>query len=280
MMKIPYFPGCTLKSNAKHFEDSAIAAAQELGIEFVEIPRWNCCGVVSSLATDDIIHHIAPIRNFIRVLEMNTQGIVSDEKRLLTLCSMCYNTLQRSNHRMRNNAEDLAIVNEFMREEIDYDGSVDVIHFLTLLKEHGFDKVRERVINPLRKLKVAGYYGCMLLRPTEIGIDHHEVPTILEDFINSLGASAIDWRSKSKCCGSYLTLNSKDTVVNLGYDILTDARKNGADLVVTSCPLCAFNLDNRQKDIKIKYPEFKNIPVLYFTQLMTVAFGLENQFWK
>ncbi|MBN2600457.1 MAG: heterodisulfide reductase, subunit B, partial [Candidatus Marinimicrobia bacterium] len=85
MIKIPYFPGCTLKSNAKHFEDSAIAAARELGIELVEIPRWNCCGVVSSLATDDIMHHIAPIRNFVRVIEMNEEGIVNDEKRLLTL---------------------------------------------------------------------------------------------------------------------------------------------------------------------------------------------------
>ncbi len=280
MMKIPYFPGCTLKSNAKHFEDSAIAAARELGIELVEIPRWNCCGVVSSLATDDIIHHIAPIRNFVRVIEMNEEGIVNDEKRLLTLCSMCFNTLQRSNYRMQNNAEDLAVVNEFMTDEIDYDGSVDVIHYLTLMAVIGFEKIRAKVVNPLKNLKVAGYYGCMLLRPTEIGIDHHEIPTILEDFIGSLGATAIDWRSKSKCCGSYLTLNNKDTVVNLSHDILTDAQRNGANVVITSCPLCAFNLDNRQKDIKLKYPDFKNIPVLYFTQLMTVAFGLENQSWK
>jgi len=211
---------------------------------------------------------------------MNEEGIVNDEKRLLTLCSMCFNTLQRSNYRMQNNAEDLAVVNEFMTDEIDYDGSVDVIHYLTLMAVIGFEKIRAKVVNPLKNLKVAGYYGCMLLRPTEIGIDHHEIPTILEDFIGSLGATAIDWRSKSKCCGSYLTLNNKDTVVNLSHDILTDAQRNGANVVITSCPLCAFNLDNRQKDIKLKYPDFKNIPVLYFTQLMTVAFGLENQSWK
>jgi len=107
MLKIPYFPGCTLKSNAKHFEDSAITAAAELGIEFVEIPRWNCCGVVSSLATDDIMHHVAPIRNLIRVLEMNEQGTVDNEKRLLTLCSMCYNTLRRSNKRMSHSFFDI-----------------------------------------------------------------------------------------------------------------------------------------------------------------------------
>ncbi|MGC9364877.1 MAG: CoB--CoM heterodisulfide reductase iron-sulfur subunit B family protein [Fidelibacterota bacterium] len=279
-MKIPYFPGCTLKSFAKKFEESAIAAAKQLSIEFVEIPRWNCCGVVSSLATDDIIHHVAPIRNFVRVLEMNQEGIVKDNKRLLTLCSMCYNTLKRSNNRMKNSPDDLKVVNDFMSNEIDYDGSVELIHFLSLLREIGFDKIQSKVVNPLKNLKVAGYYGCMLLRPKDIGIDHHETPTIMEDFIRSLGAEAVEWRCRHKCCGSYLTLNNKDTVVNLGYDILTDAQRSGADIVITSCPLCAFNLDNRQNDIKHKYPDFRNIPVVYFTQLMTVAYGLEKHTWE
>ncbi|RKY56836.1 MAG: heterodisulfide reductase, subunit B [Candidatus Neomarinimicrobiota bacterium] len=277
MLKIPYFPGCTLKSNAQHFEDSAIAAARELGIEFVELPRWNCCGVVSSLTTDDIMHHVAPVRNFVRVLEMNSEGLVQNEKRLITLCSMCFNTLSRSNKRVKNNTDDLDAINEFMSNEIDYDGSVNVIHFLSLLKEIGFDKVRDRVKKPLNNLKIAGYYGCMLLRPTDIGIDHSETPSILENFIESLGATAIDWHSKSKCCGSYLTLSNKNTALNLSHDILTDAQRNGADLIITSCPLCAFNLDNRQKDIKQKFPDFESIPVFYFTELMTVAFGLEKR---
>jgi len=277
MLKIPYFPGCTLKSNAQHFEDSAIAAARELGIEFVELPRWNCCGVVSSLTTDDIMHHVAPVRNFVRVLEMNSEGLVQNEKRLITLCSMCFNTLSRSNKRVKNSADDLDAINEFMSNEIDYDGSVNVIHFLSLLKEIGFDKVRDRVKKPLNNLKIAGYYGCMLLRPTDIGIDHSETPSILENFIESLGATAIDWHSKSKCCGSYLTLSNKNTALNLSHDILTDAQRNGADLIITSCPLCAFNLDNRQKDIKQKFPDFESIPVFYFTELMTVAFGLEKR---
>lgn len=277
MLKIPYFPGCTLKSNAQHFEDSAIAAARVLGIEFVELPRWNCCGVVSSLTTDDIMHHVAPVRNFIRVLEVNSEGLVQNEKRLITLCSMCFNTLSRSNKRVKNSAGDLDAINEFMSNEIDYDGSVNVIHFLSLLRDIGFDKVRDGVKKPLNNLKIAGYYGCMLLRPTDIGIDHSETPSILENFIESLGATAIDWRSKSKCCGSYLTLSNKSIALNLSHDILTDAQRNGADLIITSCPLCAFNLDNRQKDIKQKFPDFESIPVFYFTELMTVAFGLEKR---
>lgn len=275
-MKIPYFPGCTLKTNAKNYEDSAIAVAKQLGLEFVEIPRWNCCGVVYSLTSDDIMHHIAPIRNFLRVLDMNRVGLVENEKRLLTLCSMCFNTLSRSNLRVKENPDDLETINDTMYLEEDYDGSVEVVHFLQILRGIGFDKVKERVTKPLKNLKVAPYYGCMLLRPKEVGIDDPESPEVFEELINSLGAEAVDWELRSRCCGSYLTLNNKDAVVDLCYEILSDARYNDADVVITACPLCAFNLDNRQKEIKAKYPAFEQIPVLYFTQLMAIAFDLEK----
>jgi len=277
-MKIPYYPGCTLKSTAKHFENSAIESAKKIGIEFVELPRWNCCGVVASLADDDIMHNLAPVRNMIRVLEMNRDGLVKDEKRLLTLCSMCFNTLSRANNRIKKKSDDLDILNDFMyKEDIDYDGSVEIIHFLEIIQELGFDKIEKNVKKSLSNLKIAPYYGCMLLRPKDVGIDDPERPTIFEKFITSLSAKPVDWHNKSKCCGSFLTVDNKEVVVELGYDILTDAQKSGADIIVTSCPLCAFNLDNRQKNIKEKYPEFKEIPVVYFTQLMALAFGLSKE---
>lgn len=277
-MKIPYYPGCTLKSTAKHFEDSAIESAKKIGIEFVELPRWNCCGVVAPLATDDIMRHVAPVRNMIRVLEMNRDGLVKDEKRLLTLCSMCYSTLKRSNLRVNELIDDLDVLNDFMyKEEMNYDGSVKIVHFLEVLKEMGFDKVKDKVVKSLENLNVAAYYGCKLLRPKEIGIDNSEVPIIFEDFISAISANPVDWHNKSKCCGSFLTVDNKEVVVDLGYDILTDAQKSGADIIVTSCPLCAYNLDNRQKNIKEKYPEFKEIPVVYFTQLMALAFGFPKE---
>lgn len=277
-MKIPYYPGCTLKSTAKHFEKSAIESAKKIGIEFVELPRWNCCGVVASLADDDIMHHLAPVRNMIRVLEMNRDGLVKDEKRLLTLCSMCYSTLKRSNQRVNELIDDLDILNDFMyKEEVEYDGSVEIVHFLEILKETGFDKIEKNVKKSLSNLKVAPYYGCKLLRTKEIGIDDSEVPTIFEDFISAISAKSVEWHNKSKCCGSFLTIDNKEVVVELGHDILTDAQKSGADIIVTSCPLCAYNLDNRQKNIKEKYPEFKEIPVVYFTQLMALAFGFPKE---
>jgi len=276
-MKIPYYPGCTLKFTAKHFEDSAIASAKELDIEFIELPKWNCCGVVSPLAEDDIMHHVAPVRNMIRVLEMNKAGSVTDEKRLLTLCSMCFNTLKRSNLRVKEKIDDLDILNDFMYREEDYDGSVEIVHFLEILREKGFGEINKKVKKSLKNLKIAPYYGCMLLRPKDVGIDDPERPTLIEELLTALTAEPIDWRAKKKCCGSFLTVNNKDTVAKLGYDILTNAQKSGADLIVTSCPLCAFNLDNRQKIIKEMYPEFKEIPVLYFTQIMAIAFGLSKK---
>ena len=275
-MKIPYFPGCSLKTSAKNFEISAISSAKVLGIDFVEIPRWNCCGVVSSLSSDDLMHHLGPVRNFVRVLEMNESKMVENEKRMLTLCSMCYNTMKRSNQRMKKNPDELDAINDFMYREEEYDGSVEVIHYLQLLVEMGFSRMTEKVKVSLRNLKVAPYYGCMLIRPKEVGIDDAEEPTIFEDFLSALTAQPVNWNAKKRCCGSYLTVNNKDVVVDLGYGILNDAHKNGADLIVTACPLCAFNLDNRQKNILEKHPDFKTIPVLYFTQLMAIAFGLDK----
>ena len=234
-MKIPYFPGCTLKTTATNFEIPAIEVAKKLGIEMVELDRWNCCGVVSYLVSDDLMKHMAPVRNFIRVQEMNAAGIVENENRMVTLCSMCYNTLSLSNKRMQKNSDDLQKINDFMhREEVKYDGNVEVVHLLSIIQDLGWEAVTKQVKKPLKDLKVAPYYGCMLLRPKEVGIDDAEDPKILQELINALGAEAIEWDSGSRCCGSYHTVNNKDIVINLTKGIIDDARKNGADVIITS----------------------------------------------
>lgn len=273
-MKIPYFPGCSLKTYASGFEKSAIASGKALGIEFVELPRWNCCGVVSSLTSDDLMHHLAPVRNLIRVLEMEKTGSVDTHKKLLTLCSMCMNTLKRTNQKVQKHPDELETINDFMyKEEEKYDGSVQVVHYLELLREQGFEKLKQAVSKPLTGLKIAPYYGCMLIRPKEVGIDDAEEPQIMENLIDALDAEAINWRCSKTCCGSYLTVNRQDTVLKLTAKILSDAHNSGADLIITSCPLCAYNLDSRQKLISELEVEFEPLPVLYFTQIMALAFG-------
>jgi len=275
--KVPYFPGCTLKTTARNFENSAIAAARALGIELVELPRWNCCGTVFSLSADDLIHHVASIRNLIRVQEMNKQGIVDNENRLVTLCSMCFNTLKRANLRVHENAEDMKKINDLMYREEDYQGHIEVLHFLELLRDIGFGKIKRTVKKNLGELRIAPYYGCMILRPKEVSIDDPESPTILDDLIAALGAQIVRTPYNKVCCGSYQTVQDKYTVAGLAHDILDHARKAGAEAIATTCPLCAFNLDNRQKEVLEKYPDFEKMPVFYVTQLMALAFDLDEK---
>ena len=279
-MRISYFPGCTLKTTAKSLEISAIESAKKLGIEMVELQKWNCCGVVASLTSDDLMKHLAPVRNLVRVQEMQKNKLVDEgENRLLTLCSMCFNTLKSSNIRVKNNSEDLTSLNDFMYIEENYEGDVEVIHFFELIKEIGFDKVREQVKTTLKDLKIAPYYGCMLLRPKEVGIDNAEAPNIMEDFVESLGGTSIEWEAKNRCCGSYHTVNNTPIVINLTKGIIENARKNGAEAIITTCPLCAFNLDSRQKDIIEKFPDFIPMPIFYFSQLMALSLGVEEKYF-
>jgi len=271
-MKISYFPGCTLKTMAKNFENSAVASLSFLGIEMVELPRWNCCGTVYSLTSDDLIHQVAPIRNFIRVKEAR-------DTRVMTLCSMCYHTLKRANKLVKEDKEKLDKLNNLMyREDLKYNGEVEVLHLLEILKnEVGFDQVSKKVKMPLKGLKVAPYYGCLLLRPAEVGFDDPESPTILKDLLESVGAEAIDYPYETECCGSYNTVVNVNLVVERAHDILSLAISQKAEAIVLSCPLCGFNLDHRQKEIKEKFSDFKSIPVFYFTQLLALSLGLEEK---
>ncbi len=277
-VKIPYFPGCTLKTTAKNFEQSALRSMEKLGVEMVELPKWNCCGTVSSLASDDLMKHLAPVRDFIRVEEMNNTGLVDNEYRMLTLCSMCFNTLKQTNIRVTSSPEDLQSVNQFMYLEKDYEGKVDVTHLFELLDSMGFDTIAERVVRSLDGLKIAPYYGCLLLRPKSVGIDNPENPSIIERFISSLGGSPVmNWEAKSRCCGSYHTVDNKAIVIKSVKGIIENAREFGAETIITSCPLCAFNLDNRQEDIMKEFPDFDPMPVFYFTQLLGLALGLGDE---
>ena len=277
-MKIPYFPGCALKTKATNYEMSAISSAKVLNLEMVELPRWNCCGTVYSLVDDNIMQNLAAVRDLIRVQEINEEGMMNEEtNRLITLCPCCYNTLKRTDMMISNDLEKLKTINTVLDREIDYKGEVQVVHYLEVLKEVGFSKIRDEVKKPLTEIKIAPYYGCMLLRPKEVGIDDPEDPIILTQVLRSLGSTVIDTPYKTKCCGSYLTVNEKRAVVEMTYDKLTYCQKAGVEVVAVTCPLCAFNLDNRQAEVKELHPDFQTMPILYFTQFMALAFGLDEE---
>jgi len=275
-MKIPYYPGCTLKTKATNFDASTVAAAEALGIELVELPRWNCCGTVHALARDDVMHYLAPIRNLIRVEDMNSEGLV-DEKRLATQCAMCYNTLKRANQSANDDPEKMEKIRGIMEKEQEYSGDVEVVHFLEILRQGGWDRVKEAVEKPLTGIKVAPYYGCLLLRPREFSIDDPDAPKIMEDLLEALGAEVVDFPYKTKCCGAYHAVHLKEVAAGLSQRILEQAVEVGADMVATACPLCDFNLGERQTEIKKHFPDFESIPVVYYTQLMALAFGQNEE---
>jgi heterodisulfide reductase subunit B len=277
MTRLAYYPGCTLKTNARNFEASTLATAGALGIQLVEPGRWNCCGTVHALAKDDVMHHLAPVRNLIRVEELSNSGAI-DEKQVVTLCAMCYNTLKRSNQVFNQDSDKRKKIRDIMtKEDIQYSGGVEVRHYLEALRSLGWEKVAAQVKKPLKGLKVAPYYGCLLLRPRGTGIDDADHPTIMEDLLKALGAEPVGFAYSQKCCGSYHTVQMKEAVADLSHRILKQAEAAGADVLATACPLCEYNLGPRQDQVKKQYPSFDSIPVVYFTQLMALAFGLGDE---
>ncbi len=267
-MKASYYPGCTLKSKAKNLDISAIESLSALGIDLEELPRWNCCGAVHSLADDDLIHHVAPVRDLVRVKEQGSQKVV-------TLCSMCYNSLARANLLMRDDEEKRETINLFMDEEIDYQGEVEVLHFLSFLKDEiGWDALREKITVPLKGLKVAPYYGCTLQRPRDIAIEPPGSFTLMTEYLEALGATVVSFPAADHCCGSYQLLGNPDAAKDAASLIVNWAEKSEADALALSCPLCEFNLGKKQGILLEENRVSKMVPTFYFTQLLAIALGL------
>ncbi|CAH2603041.1 CoB--CoM heterodisulfide reductase subunit B [Rhodovastum atsumiense] len=275
-MKLSYYPGCTMKNRAGNFEESILFSMKKLGVEIEELERWNCCGTVLSLSEDDAMRQLAPVRTMIRVKEANAS-------RVMTACSMCYNTLKRANDRVKADPALLKRMNVFMADEaVDYEGDVEVVHTLEILRElkAGTKLISDMVGKPLKGLRVASYYGCLLVRPRSIAFDNVEDPVLLDELVRMLGGTTIEWSYKTECCGAYQTVDKPKVVADRTYRILSDAREQGAEMVAVSCPLCAFNLDHRQEITRSMYPDFEAIPIVYFTQLMAIAFGCAESVLK
>ncbi len=266
-MKLGYYPGCTLKSKAANLEKASIAALDALGVEYFELDRWNCCGAVFSLADDDLIHHVASVRNLVRAQEQGADTIV-------TICSQCYNTLARANLLMREDEEKRDTINRFMDEEADYRGEVEVKHFLTVLEEQvGWETIKKAVTMPLNGLKIAPFYGCTLVRPTEVSIDPFE-NGVLERFLEAVGAEPMQFSAATECCGSYQMIAHPEAGIERASKVIDSANRSGADALVLSCPLCEYNLGSRQGDILAHSDDLHAVPTFYFPQLLALALGL------
>ncbi len=273
-MGIPYFPGCTLSTKAKNYDRSGRAVAEALGLPLEELPEWQCCGATFPLMLDDSMALIAPTRI---LYEAQQAG-----DRVTTLCSICFNVLRRSQALLGRDEEMLDRINWFTEQ--DYEGGVHVAHFLEILRDdvgwdEGPDALTKHVKRPLTGLRVAPYYGCLLLRPyEEIGLDDPEDPHILHNLVRALGAEPVDFPYNVECCGSYLVVKEPEVPGSLADDIVASAGEHRADVIITACPLCQFNLDYPQRETEISRAG-ERLPVLYFTQLMAVALGLPEETW-
>ena len=272
-MKASYYPGCTLKTKAKNLEEAAVASMAALGVEFQELPRWNCCGAVHSLADDDLIHHVAPVRDLIRAMEQGSDQVV-------TLCSMCYNTLARSNLLMRNDEVKRKTINDFMSEEMPYKGEVEVVHFLNFLRDSiGWENLRGKIKAPLSGMKIASYYGCTLVRPKNVAIEPAD-GKIMKEFVEALGATPVEFAASTVCCGSYQILAHPEAALEVIARIIENASAAGADALILSCPLCEYNLAKKQEELLQNKKISKKLPVYYFTQLLAIALGLGPETYR
>ena len=269
-MSIPYFPGCTLSTKGRNFDLSGRAVAEALDLTLEELSEWQCCGATFPLSTDNSMSFIAPTRLLTEA--QNAGGHVT------TLCAVCFNVLRRTQHFLGNNPEMLERINWFTEEE--YKGQTRVSHFLELLRDDlGWDKLTEKLEKPLKGLKAAPYYGCLLLRPyQEIGLDNPDEPRILHDVLQALGCDVVDFPFQDECCGSYLMVSKPEVPKVMAGEIINSAKKHDAQVLVTACPLCQFNLDYPQR-AEAGTRTGKELPVVYFTQLLAVALGLPQEAW-
>lgn len=265
---IVYYPGCTLHTWAKSLSDTFIESFKKLDINLHELSDWSCCQAVFPLARDNIMGLVPAARILIQARE---HGDI-----LTTLCSFCFNVLRRTNNAIQTDGEIRAKLNAYLEE--DYTGDVHVLHPLEILKVMvGFDKLKSKVTKPCGNIKIGPYYGCQLIRPPkEMKFDDPEDPKLLDMFLESIGCEVINFPFKVECCGSYQILQGEDMVADRAYAILSNARKNGAEAIALSCPLCFYNLDTKQNLISKKYPDFSPMPIFYFTELLGMALGIDE----
>ena len=259
-MKVSYFPGCTLKNKAKDLDLYTYKSAEALGITLEEIENWQCCGGVFTTARDEVATKLSSVR----ALKEASQK----EQPLVTVCSACHNVIKQTNHAIQNDKEFADKVNRYMAQDGEYFGETEVYHYLELLRDVvGFDVLKEKVVNSLKGKKIAAYYGCLLLRPNSVmKMDDPENPQIMEDFIKALGAEAVVYAKRNECCGGYVSVESPELAKKNSETIIQNAKAQGAEMIITACPLCRYNLIKNGADI----------PVVYFTELLAEALGVKE----
>ncbi|MCX7017158.1 MAG: CoB--CoM heterodisulfide reductase iron-sulfur subunit B family protein [Candidatus Sumerlaeota bacterium] len=266
-MKYAYFPGCSLKGTGRAYEESFLAVCGALGMEVEEIPDWNCCGATAYMSVDETQALALAARNLALAERLQAGAVVAP-------CSGCYLELMKS----KKLIEEYDDTGRHIRRAIQaggltYFGKIAIRHPLDVfVNDVGLEAIRSKVRQPLTGLHVAPYYGCQVVRPFAT-FDDQRRPTSMDRLLEAAGAAPVDFPLRTRCCGGSLTGTVTEVGLRLTYILLREATRRGADVIAACCPLCQFNLDSYQREIKRRHGGDAEIPVVYFTQLLGLALG-------
>lgn len=264
-MRYAYYPGCSLHTTGIEYGLSTEAAAKTLGVELLEIPEWNCCGASAAHATNHWLALALPARNLALAEKQGLDVAVP--------CAACFNRMKGTEAAARESDEARQNISRII--EMDYGATNTALSLLDVFTNKvGLENISPHVKKPLKGLKVACYYGCLMVKPPHLThFDDPENPMTMDNLMASLGAVPVAWPYKTECCGSGFAASRTDLVLKMSYDVLRIAKECGAEAIATACPLCMVNLDMRQKEIEHHYRASLGLPVFYFTELMALAFG-------
>jgi heterodisulfide reductase subunit B len=273
-MKYIFYPGCSMERNARAYLDSLMAIREPLGIELEEIDDWNCCGATEFMSVSPLAGHALIGRN-LALAEQQTNGTHT----VMAGCSACYLNLSKTDHYMLESPQLSETINTALAAGgLHYTpGALKVRHLLdVLMHDVGLEAIQRNVVRPLQGLRVAPYYGCMILRPDfDHRFNYPEYPAQLDQILGVLGAEVIDFPMKLDCCGGHMTQISKPVALELIRRLIHAAAEYKADMLVTLCPMCQLNLDAYQAEMNHYFHTDYHIAITYFTQLIGLAFGKE-----
>jgi len=274
-MSYIYYPGCSLKGTGRAYEESLLAVFKALEIHVEELNDWNCCGATSYMSVSELKAFALCARNFALAERQAHETGMTD---LVVPCAACYLGLNKALRYLDEYPDIRRKIDEALATaDLAYTNHIRIRHPLdVLVNDFDRDRIISRVKRSLAGLKVACYYGCQIVRPYA-DFDDQENPSSMNTLVRALGAETVDWPLKTRCCGGSLTGTVQDVGQRLSFILLREAIGRGADVIVTACPLCQFNLECYQNEMSRRFDAPVHIPVLYFTQLMGIALGVSDR---
>jgi heterodisulfide reductase subunit B len=259
-----------LEKIALSYNQSTQETTKKLGVELKELDDWNCCGATAYFHVDEILAYTLCARNLAMAEKENLD--------LVAPCSACYKNTFFTNKYLKEDPDMADHINVALQEDdLHFSGSISVRHLIEVFTEDvGLEEISERVSQPLQDLRVAPYYGCQIVRPRKDG-EEIEQPDFFENLLSAVGAEPVNFALKTRCCGGSLLISSREAALSMIHKLLKNAEESGAAVIATACPLCQINLECYQNQVNQEYGTNFSVPVVYFTQLLGLAFGIPNK---